>query len=124
MFRKLALLGALAVLLLPQTADAGSTRLCNPNVATIVGTPGPDVLKGTEETDWITGLRGADVISGLGGDDVLCGGRGKDTIYAHDKDGFQSCQGDGPEELTEVRAATSSGPVAKPRSSTPREATT
>ena len=53
---------------------------CNGVVATIVGTPGPDVLVGTSGVDAILGLDGDDVIRGKGGDDIICGGRGKDTL--------------------------------------------
>ncbi len=47
---------------------------------TIVGTPGPDVLRGTNRDDFICGLGGNDKIIGRGGDDVLRGGRGDDTL--------------------------------------------
>ncbi len=54
--------------------------LCNGEVPTLVGTPGPDELTGTPGTDIIAGLGGDDTIYGLAGDDVLCGGPGNDTI--------------------------------------------
>ena len=47
---------------------------------TIVGTPGPDVLRGTNHDDFICGLGGDDKISGRGGDDVLQGGGGDDLL--------------------------------------------
>jgi Ca2+-binding RTX toxin-like protein len=47
-------------------------------VATIVGTPGPDVLVGHSEHAVITGLGGADDISGAF--KFACGGRGADRI--------------------------------------------
>jgi Ca2+-binding RTX toxin-like protein len=48
--------------------------------ATIVGTPGPDVLEGTAGADVIAGLGGDDRIRGLGGDDVVCAGAGRDRV--------------------------------------------
>ena len=47
---------------------------------TIIGTPGPDVLRGTPHADVICGLRGNDLIFGGGGRDVLRGGPGNDRI--------------------------------------------
>ena len=47
---------------------------------TIVGTPGPDVLRGTNRDDFICGLGGDDKILGRGGDDVLQGGGGDDLL--------------------------------------------
>lgn len=80
-------------------AQGAPLKRCDHLPSTIVGTHGPDVLRGTSEDDWISGLGGADVISGLGGDDVICGDRGKDIIYAHSKNGFSSCQGQGSVRL-------------------------
>ena len=53
---------------------------CQTLVATIVGTPGDDVLTGTEGPDVIHGLAGNDTIYGLGGDDIICGGTGSDIL--------------------------------------------
>jgi len=53
---------------------------CNGLEATIVGTPGNDIINGTPGPDIIAGLAGKDVIRGLGGDDVICGGGGNDLI--------------------------------------------
>jgi Ca2+-binding RTX toxin-like protein len=53
---------------------------CWDELATIVGTEGPDTLAGTAGPDVIAGLGGDDVIDGLDGDDVICGGDGNDTI--------------------------------------------
>lgn len=50
-------------------------HLCNGFEATIVGTPGDDVLVGTP---------GRDVIVGLGGDDIIRAGRGSDFVCAGD----------------------------------------
>lgn len=47
---------------------------CDGRRATIVGTPGRDVLRGTPRADVIAALGGADVVRGLGGADVICGG--------------------------------------------------
>lgn len=55
---------------------------CDGIAATIVGTPGDDVLKGTSGRDVIVGLGGNDTINGLDGNDVICGGAGKDTVNA------------------------------------------
>jgi Ca2+-binding RTX toxin-like protein len=80
-------------------AQGATVAYCNYEKATIVGTSGADVLRGTSNPDWIAGLGGNDVISGLGEEDVMCGGLGADTIYAHDKAGFATCQGTGGEEI-------------------------
>ncbi|MGI0013750.1 MAG: hypothetical protein ACREBU_09960, partial [Nitrososphaera sp.] len=53
---------------------------CNGMPATIVGTPGFDILEGTPGDDIMSGLGGNDVIYGLGGNDIICGGWGADTI--------------------------------------------
>ncbi len=78
------------------TAGASSGRVvCQPGqsgpsgqTATIVGTPGNDVLVGTPGPDVIAGLGGNDVIRGLGGNDVLCGWGGKDRIFGGDGNDF------------------------------------
>ncbi len=54
--------------------------LCFDRLATIVGTPGADVLVGTPGADVIHGRGGDDVIRGLGGDDLICGGPGDDVV--------------------------------------------
>jgi uncharacterized protein YkwD len=61
-------------------ADA-ATHTCGGLAATIVGTPGDDVLDGTAGVDVIVGLAGRDVIRGHGGNDVICGGPGPDRIF-------------------------------------------
>lgn len=63
--------------------------------ATIIGTPGDDVLVGTPGDDAILGRGGDDVIIGLGGDDALCGGKGKDVLRG----------GDGRDHLEDGRGA-------------------
>ncbi|MGB8981823.1 MAG: ExeM/NucH family extracellular endonuclease [Anaerolineales bacterium] len=54
---------------------------CNGLPATILGTPGDDVIYGTNGNDVIVGLGGNDIIYGGNGDDVICGNAGDDTIY-------------------------------------------
>ena len=66
-------------------ASAQDPPICgDPNVelflATLVGTPGPDVLIGTPGRDVIVGFAGDDRISGLNGNDVICGDEGNDVI--------------------------------------------
>lgn len=55
---------------------------CHGRAATLVGTPGPDVIRGTTGKDVIVAGPGADVIHGRGGDDIVCGGGGADLILA------------------------------------------
>ena len=62
------------------TIVAAKVRGCAGEEATIVGTPGDDVLVGTAGRDVIAGRAGDDVLRGLGGDDVICGGRGSDRL--------------------------------------------
>ncbi len=69
------------------TCGAGGTPsdvMCRGKKATIVGTPGNDVINGTAGADVIHGLEGADQINGLGGADMICGGSGGDTIRGAD----------------------------------------
>ncbi len=54
--------------------------LCDGKQATIIGTPGDDVLIGTSFDDVIVGLGGNDVIHGEGGLDTICGGEGDDEL--------------------------------------------
>ncbi|MCB2222809.1 MAG: L,D-transpeptidase family protein [Actinobacteria bacterium] len=72
-----------AVFLLPAAAGADGRAVprCQGQDATIVGTPGDDVLWGTPGDDVIAGGGGDDEIHGRGGDDVICGQSGDDTIY-------------------------------------------
>jgi Ca2+-binding RTX toxin-like protein len=53
---------------------------CKGNPATIVGTPGKDVLSGTGGRNVIAGLGGNDSLSGLAGNDLICGGKGNDKV--------------------------------------------
>jgi Ca2+-binding RTX toxin-like protein len=59
---------------------------CQGQPATIIGTPGDDVLFGTSGPDVIVGLDGHDVIIAGGGDDLVCGGPGLDVIYGNSGD--------------------------------------
>ena len=61
-------------------ADLVPNVECDGVAATIVGTPGDDVLKGTPGPDVISGLDGADVLNGLGGDDIICSDAGYDVL--------------------------------------------
>jgi Ca2+-binding RTX toxin-like protein len=58
-------------------ADAAA---CEGQVATIVGSPGADVIAGTPGNDVIAGLGGADQIDGAGGNDRICGDAGADDL--------------------------------------------
>jgi uncharacterized repeat protein (TIGR01451 family)/CSLREA domain-containing protein len=53
---------------------------CGGLPATIVGTPGDDVINGTNGPDVVHGLSGNDTINGLNGDDIICGGDGNDAL--------------------------------------------
>jgi hypothetical protein len=61
-------------------ADAARAVECHGRRATIVGTPGDDVLEGTGAADVINGRGGADTIRARGGADLICGGAGNDVI--------------------------------------------
>lgn len=63
--------------LAPPPAD----RICDGQIATIVGTSGDDDLVGTDGPDVIAALQGNDTIRGLGGDDIICAGTGNDRVY-------------------------------------------
>ena len=53
---------------------------CNGLAATIIGTPGDDVIVGTNKSDVIVTFGGDDVVDGGNGDDVICTGYGDDII--------------------------------------------
>jgi Ca2+-binding RTX toxin-like protein len=65
------------------TAEAAD-KMCGGLVATIVGTPGDDVLVGTTGDDVIAGAQGDDRIEALAGNDFVCGGEGTDTLIGGD----------------------------------------
>lgn len=55
---------------------------CRGFTASVVGTPGADVLVGTPGPDVIVAFGGSDRISGLAGRDLVCAGSGADHIGA------------------------------------------
>jgi Ca2+-binding RTX toxin-like protein len=55
---------------------------CNGRTATIIGSPGGDVLAGTPAADVIVSGGGADRITGGGGNDTICAGAGNDVVTA------------------------------------------
>jgi Tol biopolymer transport system component len=57
---------------------------CAGRIATILGTPGRDVLNGTKSKDVIVALAGDDRIRSFTKADVICGGAGRDEIDAGD----------------------------------------
>ena len=64
----------------PAAPAAAPADVCMGQKATIIGTPGNDVLTGTPGADVMVGLGGNDTLKGLGGNDVLCGRTGKDKL--------------------------------------------
>jgi Ca2+-binding RTX toxin-like protein len=72
----------------PPPPPAPPKASCAGNPATIVGTPGNDVLTGTPGRDVIAGLGGNDVINGLGGNDLVCAGDGNDVVLGGDGDDY------------------------------------
>lgn len=64
-------------------APATAAPTCRGKTATIVGTPGRDVVSGTRnKTDVIVTGRGSDRISRIGRRDIICSGPGADTIHS------------------------------------------
>jgi Ca2+-binding RTX toxin-like protein len=65
-------------------AEASATATCDGQVATIVGTPGDDVILANQEVTGqvIVGLGGNDSILGSELGDAICGGDGNDQIWA------------------------------------------
>lgn len=76
------LLAALAAGPAAVPARGEPTVTCRGEVATLVGTDGPDTLTGTPGRDVVAGLAGDDSVTGLGGRDVLCGNGGADVVDA------------------------------------------
>jgi M6 family metalloprotease-like protein len=67
----------------------GSSEVeCNGLHATIVGTPGDDILTGTSDNDVINGMGGKDTMFGLEGNDTICGGHNSDIIEGGPGDDF------------------------------------
>ena len=68
---------------------------CNGLAATIIGTPGDDVIVGTNKTDVIVSFGGNDTIFGGNGDDVICSGYGNDVVDGgNGKDYIDAGEGD------------------------------
>ena len=67
-----------------ESTTINAAYMCAGHAATIIGTPGDDVLNGTEGVDVIVGRGGNDTIRGLGDDDIICGGDGDDDIRGGD----------------------------------------
>lgn len=61
-------------------ASPGGTAYCRGVRATIVGTPGNDVLTGTRGRDVIVAFGGNDRILAYGGRDLICAGNGADYV--------------------------------------------
>lgn len=57
-------------------------RACAGVPATIVGTPGADLLVGTRGNDVVVALGGADEIRTFTGEDLVCAGGGRDVVRA------------------------------------------
>src|SRR5207253_2185852 len=73
----------------PATGVSGIT--CQGHPATIVGTPGDDIIVGTSAPDVIAGLGGNDVILGERGNDIICGGPGDDSLFGWPVRGGATC---------------------------------
>jgi Ca2+-binding RTX toxin-like protein len=79
---------AMTALVTPAAPAGTKTHECFGEAATIVGTPGDDVLIGREDT--------ADVIVGLGGDDIIFGA---EDINATTAPGDRLCGGSGDDRI-------------------------
>jgi Tol biopolymer transport system component len=73
---------------------------CNGRPATIIGTPGRDVLKGTKRADVVIALGGNDRVETFAGTDTICAGAGDDTVDAGPGSGDQVFGGPGDDHLT------------------------
>ncbi len=69
-----------SVVITTATPVGAMAPTCDGEIATIVGTPGNDVLPGTPGDDVIVGLGGNDRILAGDGDDIVCGGPGNDFV--------------------------------------------
>ena len=56
---------------------------CEGHAATIVGTPGNDILIGAKGVDVFVALGGNDQIRGRAGDDLICAGPGDDLVWGN-----------------------------------------
>jgi Ca2+-binding RTX toxin-like protein len=94
-----------AAILSPAGPAHAADATCHGVPATIVGTPGADVVHGTARRDVIVGLGGNDTIHAGGGNDLVCGGVGADRLYGGsgddrlygDRDRLRHVQEDGVE---------------------------
>jgi Ca2+-binding RTX toxin-like protein len=68
------------------------------DLASLVGTSGPDILTGTAVREVVCGSRGDDVLRGGGGGDVVLGGGGADRVIGGDGGDFLE-GGRGPDSL-------------------------
>jgi Tol biopolymer transport system component len=57
---------------------------CSGRIATLIGTPGRDVIKGTKRKDVVVALGGDDQVSTGSRADVICAGPGRDQVFAGD----------------------------------------
>ncbi|HEY5052761.1 MAG TPA: calcium-binding protein [Solirubrobacterales bacterium] len=91
-----ALIGSALLCAVPAASQA-SAATCAGKQATIVGTPGNDVIVGKKASDVIYGGGGDDKISGgPNGNDTICGGPGDDTIQGGR--GFDKLYGQGGDD--------------------------
>jgi Ca2+-binding RTX toxin-like protein len=88
----LVLVAATAYAAGPATPASATHSRCTREAATILGTPGDDVLKGTDGEDIIVGLGGDDrIVAGANDEteyhyDRICGGGGDDVLVGHQDD--------------------------------------
>jgi Ca2+-binding RTX toxin-like protein len=71
---------AAVVAAMPSAAGSQASAVCFDLAATVVGTPGDDVVAGSDARDVIASLEGNDTIEALGGNDLVCAGEGNDTV--------------------------------------------
>ena len=71
-----------ATAVVTMSPSEAAARQCFGRVATVVGTPGADVLHGTAGPDVIVSRGGADVIRAGSGNDRVCAGSGRDVVVA------------------------------------------
>ncbi len=60
---------------------SGAITINDPDVCTVVGSAGDDILNGTPGVDYLCGLEGNDRLNGAAGGDVLNGGPGRDIAW-------------------------------------------
>ncbi len=60
---------------------AAAAPSCAGKLATLIGTPGNDVLAGTKKADVIVALGGNDLIYADGRNDLICAGTGNDKVF-------------------------------------------